>query len=35
MIKLRSIEAFSELSKSPNNTVIITDGKTPMLIDNK
>lgn len=35
MIKLRSIEAFSELSKSPNSKVIITDGKTPMLIDNK
>ena len=27
MIKLRSIEAFSELSKSPNSKVIITDGK--------
>jgi regulator of protease activity HflC (stomatin/prohibitin superfamily) len=35
IIKLRSIEAFSELSKSPNSKVIITDGKTPMLIDNK
>lgn len=35
MIKLTSIEAFFELSKSPNCRVIITDGKTPMLIDNK
>lgn len=33
IIKLRSIEAFMELSKSPNSKVIITDGKTPMLID--
>jgi regulator of protease activity HflC (stomatin/prohibitin superfamily) len=35
MIKLTSIEAFFELSKSPNSRVIITDGNTPMLIDNK
>ncbi|MCZ8091350.1 prohibitin family protein [Flavobacterium sp.] len=33
IIKLRSIEAFMELSKSANSKVIITDGKTPMLID--
>ena len=33
IIKLRSIEAFQELSKSPNSKIIITDGKTPMLID--
>jgi prohibitin 1 len=33
IIKIRSIEAFSELSKSPNSKIIITDGKTPMLID--
>jgi regulator of protease activity HflC (stomatin/prohibitin superfamily) len=33
IIKLRSIEAFMELSKSSNSKVIITDGKTPMLID--
>lgn len=32
IIKLRSIEAFLELSKSPNSKVIITDGKTPFLI---
>jgi regulator of protease activity HflC (stomatin/prohibitin superfamily) len=33
IIRLRSIEAFQELSKSPNSKIIITDGKTPMLID--
>ncbi len=33
IIRLRTIEAFIELSKSPNSKVIITDGKTPMLID--
>ncbi len=32
IIKIRSIEAFSELSKSPNAKIIITDGKTPFLI---
>jgi len=32
IIKLRSIEAFLELSKSPNSKVIITDGKAPFLI---
>jgi regulator of protease activity HflC (stomatin/prohibitin superfamily) len=32
IIKLKSIEAFIELSKSPNSKVIITDGKTPYLI---
>ena len=37
IIKIRSIEAFKELAKSPNSKVIITDGKTPFLIgeDNK
>ncbi len=35
IIKLRSIEAFKELSQSPNAKVIITDGKTPMLIQNE
>lgn len=34
IIRIRTIEAFIELSKSPNSKVIITDGKTPMLIDN-
>ncbi|MFN5183070.1 MAG: prohibitin family protein [Bacteroidota bacterium] len=33
IIKIRSIEAFSELSKSPSTKIIITDGKSPMLID--
>ncbi len=32
IIKIRSIEAFLQLSKSPNSKVIITDGKTPYLI---
>jgi regulator of protease activity HflC (stomatin/prohibitin superfamily) len=32
IIKIRSIEAFNTLSKSPNSKVIITDGKTPFLI---
>jgi prohibitin 1 len=33
IIKIRSIEAFRELSKSPNSKIIITDGKAPFLID--
>jgi len=33
IIKIRSIEAFIELSKSPNSKVIITDGNVPFLID--
>jgi prohibitin 1 len=32
ILKLRSIEAFIELSKSTNSKIIITDGKTPYLI---
>jgi prohibitin 1 len=32
IIQIRSIEAFRELSQSPNSKVIITDGKTPLLI---
>lgn len=32
IIKLRSIEAFLELSKSSNSKVIITDGKAPFLV---
>lgn len=35
IIQLRSIEAFNELAKSPNAKVIITDGKTPFLINGK
>jgi len=31
ILKMKSIEAFLELSKSPNSKVIITDGKTPFL----
>jgi regulator of protease activity HflC (stomatin/prohibitin superfamily) len=33
IIKLRSIEAFMELSKSPNSKTIITNGKVPFLVD--
>jgi regulator of protease activity HflC (stomatin/prohibitin superfamily) len=33
LIKMRSIEAFDNLSKSPNAKVIITNGQTPFLID--
>ncbi|HQX45537.1 MAG TPA: prohibitin family protein [Saprospiraceae bacterium] len=33
IIKIRSIEAFIELSKSTNSKIIITDGKVPYLID--
>jgi prohibitin 1 len=33
IIKIRSIEAFIQLSKSPNTKMIITDGKTPFLIN--
>lgn len=35
IIKIRSIEAFSELAKSPNSKIIITDGNAPFLIDSK
>ena len=35
IIKIRSIEAFNKLSSSPNSKIIVTDGKTPMLIDTK
>lgn len=33
IIKIKSIEAFKELSQSANSKVIITDGKTPLLIE--
>jgi len=33
IIKYTSIEAFKELSKSPNAKIIITDGKAPFLIN--
>ena len=32
IIKYKSIEAFKDLSKSPNTKVIITDGKAPFMI---
>lgn len=32
IIQIKSIEAFRELSQSPNSKVIITDGATPFLI---
>ncbi|MCX7633481.1 MAG: prohibitin family protein [Turneriella sp.] len=32
IIQLRMIEAFRELAKSPNTKIIITDGKTPIMI---
>lgn len=33
IIKIRSIEAFDQLSKSANSKIIITDGKAPFLIE--
>jgi prohibitin 1 len=33
IIKIRSIEAFNELSKSPNTKIIVTDGKAPFLVE--
>lgn len=33
IIKIRSIEAFNQLSKSPNTKIVITDGKTPFLVN--
>ena len=33
IIKLRSIEAFMELSKSVNSKIIITNGKVPFLVE--
>ena len=33
ILKLRSIDAFNELSKSPNAKIIVTDGKAPFLIN--
>jgi len=32
IIKIRTIEAFNQLSKSPNAKIIVTDGKAPLLI---
>lgn len=33
MIQWRTIEAFKRLADSPASKVIITDGKTPLLIN--
>jgi prohibitin 1 len=35
ILKWQSIEAFKELSKSPNSKIIITNGSTPFLIEPK
>lgn len=35
LLRLRAIEAFEKLSNSPNAKVIITDGKTPFIVDEK
>lgn len=33
IIRINAIEAFKELSKSNNAKIIITDGKTPLLVN--
>lgn len=33
ILKMRSIEAFLELAKSPNSKIIVTDGEVPYLIN--
>ena len=35
VLRLRAIEAFEKLSNSANAKVIITDGKTPLIVDEK
>lgn len=35
ILKLKAIEAFRELAKSQNAKVIITDGKTPLIVGNE
>lgn len=35
IIKIRAIEAFNNLSRSPNSKIIISNGTTPLLIDSK
>lgn len=35
VLQFKSIEAFLELSKSPNSKIIISDGDLPVLIDNQ
>jgi regulator of protease activity HflC (stomatin/prohibitin superfamily) len=34
VLRFRMIEAFEKLSNSPNSKVIVTDGKSPLMIDN-
>lgn len=33
IIRIRSIEAFLELAKSSNSKIIVTDGKSPLLVE--
>jgi regulator of protease activity HflC (stomatin/prohibitin superfamily) len=33
LLRYQSIEAFKELSQSPNAKVIVTDGKAPMILN--
>lgn len=35
IIRIRTIEAFNNLSRSPNTKIIITNGNSPLLIDPK
>jgi regulator of protease activity HflC (stomatin/prohibitin superfamily) len=35
IIKIRSIEAFNNLAKSPNSKIIITNGEAPFLIESR
>ena len=35
IIRIKAIEAFRELAKSQNAKVIITDGKTPLIVGNE
>ncbi len=32
ILKLKAIEAFKDLARSPNSKIIITDGKTPLIV---
>jgi regulator of protease activity HflC (stomatin/prohibitin superfamily) len=35
LLRLRAIEAFEKLSNSPNSKVIITNGETPLIVNDK
>lgn len=35
LLRLRAIQAFEKLSNSPNSKVIITNGETPLIVDEK